>query len=154
MNKIKLVDAHVLILRGLPGAGKSRFWREVVKVTRDEVTSADFYHEDEHGIYRFDPAKAGLAHDKAFHAFVSYPYTFKVVDNTNLSAWELAPYHRVAHITGRIPLIINFDVPLAVCAERQVHEVPYEKLLAMDRVFRTAELPPHWKVIRPEDLEV
>lgn len=86
----------VFILIGASGSGKTTWHKR--NLPRATVVSADdyFMHDDE---YQFDPSKLPQAHGKALTAFLAATDnrdTAVVVDNTNTTIAEIAPYIAVA----------------------------------------------------------
>jgi tRNA uridine 5-carbamoylmethylation protein Kti12 len=147
-------QARVVILSGLPGSGKSRFAERlrVECVERGQeslVCSADDHHLVE-GEYRFNPKNAAAAHRVCMRKYLEccvarYPHNLIIVDNTNTSAEEIAPYLRVAEAL-EIPVSIKrLWVPPEVSFARNTHAVPLPTILAMYR--RMLEpLPSTWPV--------
>ena len=93
---------EVVILRGLPGCGKSYFVRELRRAGREVmVVSADDYFQ-KNG-YQFDPDALGEAHKACFRRYLEAVTGRKrvadvlVVDNTNIRLWEVSPYVAVAN---------------------------------------------------------
>ena len=68
-----------------------------------------------------------------------------IVDNTNLTAWELAPYVRLAELYGYNYQILTFWCDPLVCAKRNVHGVPVDRIFCMNQTLLNEKLPPHWK---------
>lgn len=92
---------HVIILRGLPGSGKTSFVRDVLMP--DAHIEADQFFEDEKGKYVFDESKLGIAHKDAMKRFESALEEGKekiVVSNTSSKKSEFWPYVRKAKEKG------------------------------------------------------
>jgi hypothetical protein len=71
-----------------------------------------------------------------------------VVDNTNTTVAELAPYVAWANAVGYEVEIIRIHCNPLVAAERNTHGVPENAVLAMYVKIQHAEYPPFWpKVI-------
>src|SRR5947208_2089191 len=99
----------VLIMRGLPGSGKSTWVEE--NHPNAYVCSADHYHMRD-GIFCYNAAKSAEAHKQCLGKFLrvlqdeaagEFPYGLPsevVIDNTNTTAWEISPYHRLAAAPG------------------------------------------------------
>lgn len=136
----------IYILRGLPGSGKSTFAKSVEDA---EIFSADAWHMID-GKYAFDPRRAGYAHNECFKCYLSAIMVEKrcqnfIVDNTNTTPVELAPYVRVAEAFGKEYVIVHFDIDLWSSRRRNIHGVPDATLLRMQANLNEP-LPPHWKV--------
>lgn len=124
----------VQILQGLPGSGKSTYARTVAD--KHLIFSADNFFMVE-GVYTFDSRKIQAAHDACLRGFAE---TFNkcfgeekivIVDNTNTTVLEVAPYYRLAQAYGAKVDILFFDVPFAVCMSRQTKGVPEEAMSRM-----------------------
>ncbi len=141
---------EVLIMRGLPGSGKTH-WRKT-NAPNAAVVSADDYHTV-NGVYDFKPEKAREAHNTCLRRFViltvpPIPHELVVVDNTNISPWEIAPYYRLAEAYGYQPRIINCICPLKVCKKRGLHGVPDSTYESMEHRYHYDwdTRPKWWKV--------
>lgn len=128
--------APVFVLRGLPGSGKTfvaalTVARCVLTGRPAEVVSADHFLTDAAGNYRFDPSRLPDAHAACLHRFVTAvtacpPTTVVIVDNTNLTAAEYAPYTAVGAAFGRPTFLVTVDVSPVAAFARQTHGVPQE----------------------------
>lgn len=134
----------VLIMRGVPGSGKSTYAAKQIedaqaKGIRTEVCSADDYFVDEDGVYQFDATQLGAAHARSFKLFalaVTLPPDgdfLVVVDNTNVRTWEVAPYVQLARAYGFEVEIVRFTIDPALAASRNVHGVPVGAVLRMSK---------------------
>ena len=138
---------NIYILRGIPGSGKSTWIKQENRATDDEVCSADFYHTI-NGVYKFDPKRTGEAHNLCLSKFLQLLQTKRdhiYVDNTNTTAWEIAPYYRLAEVFLCNVQIITILCPVEVAIARNVHAVPGTTILTMHRNILMEQLPPHWK---------
>lgn len=118
---------NLIIVRGLPGSGKSTFARqlEAAGYIRCE---ADEFMVDADGNYAFDPARLPSCHaacqKKARLAL--FQGRNVVVANTFTRRWEIAPYSDLAQ---------EFGVPLTVITVEgnhgSVHSVPDAAIAAM-----------------------
>lgn len=101
MNKI------LILLRGLPGSGKSTFanliWSNLV------ICEADQFFYDKKGNYNFDPSKLKEAHQYCRNKVETFmsdnaqnPHFYKeiVVSNTFIRRWEIDEYFNLAKEYG------------------------------------------------------
>lgn len=142
----------VLIMRGLPGSGKStwvrNYWNSMDPGTYPLVCSADDYHmvDDE---YRYDPKKAGAAHTECLRKFLNglqgERYDSIIVDNTNTTAAEIAPYYRLAEMFGVETKIVRVCCDLQLAMSRQTHAVPESTIFTMWQNLNSERLPAYWK---------
>lgn len=137
---------RVVIYSGIPGSGKSTIVR--AKHRDAIVCSADNYFTSKDGSYNFDPAKIGEAHAqclKRFNAACSGDSLLDlVVDNTNTSVVEIAPYAALAQAYRYELQIITLLVAPEVAFARNVHGVSEETVRKMDAAIRSRVLPPWW----------
>lgn len=145
----------IILLRGLPGSGKSTYakktWPGAI------ICSADHLFESPDG-YHFDPSRIDLAHKLCFKRYVEAIRDQEyirlrgeepnqnqiVVDNTNISAWELSPYLMVAKIHDFECDIWNFPVSVETALQRNVHGVAERTIRSMAERLEKDELPPFW----------
>lgn len=138
----------VIIMRGLPGAGKSHY---VKTLDNPIICSADLSHTTG-GVYKFDPMKKESAHDDCLKQFVNLLDQFAynigrliVVDNTNLTAWEIAPYYRLAQVYKQPVEIVRIHCTYEESVKYNQHQVPPEQLWKMYQTLLNEKLPPWWK---------
>ncbi|KAG6613115.1 TKL/TKL-CCIN protein kinase [Phytophthora cinnamomi] len=143
----------VVILRGIPGSGKSTLRREIEAICRHggvafTACSADFFFETPRG-YVFDARKLGAAHSKcrgdftrAVHGEIPRnqgagkqrrPHQHVVlVDNTSTQRWEYEPYEDIARSSGCRVHIVEMKCPNVLTAyrmgQRNSHGVPPDKV--------------------------
>ncbi|XP_015273829.1 PREDICTED: NEDD4-binding protein 2 [Gekko japonicus] len=88
---------HVLVLlRGVPGSGKSYLARSLLEDNPGGIIlSTDDYFYTKSGQYQFNPDRLSEAHEwnwkRAKEAFEKR-VTPIIIDNTNIQAWEMKPY--------------------------------------------------------------
>jgi len=141
----------VIIMVGCSGSGKSTFIREHLKGF--ESFSADHYFESAIGEYNFDPSLLGEAHSCCLRNYVEYLTDTQqdlVVDNTNTTVAEIAPYAALALAYQCELEIVVLNNSWEKVASRNVHNVPESVVKSQwERIQKTlSELPPWWKVVR------
>ena len=143
----------VTLMSGLPGSGKSTLARKLASETSAEVISADDYFMTK-GEYVFNPAGLGAAHGLCLRRFVSALQSRRnvIVDNTNTTAIELAPYVAIAAAYGAKVTLVTVHVSVDVSAERNTHGVPRHAIERMSRALASRELPPFWDISQEEVL--
>jgi len=143
---------QVIILRGLPGSGKSTFAKNLKvdfsNVYRTEIVSADdFFTIALTGEFKFDPTRIGDAHADCFRRYLQLLQTKidrVIVDNTNTTRLEISPYVLAAEAFGYSHLIKYFPCSIEEASERNIHNVPIETIARMAMGF---EQPlSHWNV--------
>jgi tRNA uridine 5-carbamoylmethylation protein Kti12 len=140
----------IYVMSGLPGSGKST-WAENARCSAAgpaEIVSADKYFLRD-GVYKFEPALLPDAHAACLRAFVGlvscYPNDdlLIIVDNTNISNWERAPYMALGHAYGHGTTLVIIKTPIEVCLAKNIHGVSEDTIVGMKARF---EQPPrHWK---------
>jgi hypothetical protein len=97
----------VIIMRGIPGAGKGHYVDAVVEECsypgqecQVTVASADHYFE-RNGRYDFDPTKLPEAHASCMTAFLQAlqeEHELVIVDNTSIKLWMVEQYMKAARL--------------------------------------------------------
>lgn len=92
-----------VLMRGLPGSGKSfiayQLVEETVKTAENHIVSADQYFTNKMGRYNFDSSKLSEAHEftqRQFTQLACQGVSPLIVDNTNMCYWEMYYYLQVA----------------------------------------------------------
>lgn len=158
----------VIIMRGLPGCGKS-YWAHrfcIENKTSVAIVSADMYHyvpqpPNPDGTlvpdkYEFKPENARSAHNKCYLDFLtalSEGWSVIIVDNTNTTAWEIAPYYRYAEVMGLDVEIVYLVASIEKCMARGIHGVPAVTYERMQNKLANETLPPWWKQTIIQDKE-
>ncbi|XP_021233956.1 NEDD4-binding protein 2-like 2 isoform X2 [Numida meleagris] len=155
----------LIILRGLPGSGKSTLSRVLLGCSRDGIVlSTDDYFRQQDG-YTYNAAQLGDAHDwnqKRAKQAMEQGKSPVIIDNTNTQAWEMKPYVEVALEKG---YRVEFREPDTwwkfdpeELEKRNKHGVTREKIAQMlERyeyqisipIVMNSELPPHKHTQRP-----
>lgn len=140
----------VIILRGIPGAGKSTWIEKNIRIDHRVVSADHHFVDPETGGYKFDPTQLGVAHARCLRKFVQHledlPQSWTVVvDNTNTTAVEISPYYALAEAFRCDVEIVTLHCDPDVAARRNVHGVPGSTVYPMDRRLRAEVLPPRWR---------
>jgi predicted kinase len=142
----------VLVLRGLPGSGKSTLIKQFPWAV---VVSADTFMVDDAGAYSFDPARLPLCHGRCLREFtealVNGRRSLIIVDNTNTTTVECAPYMALAPAFGYKALLVTLNVLPSTSAARNVHGVGAATIEAMRNRMESAVFPPYWDTLTFED---
>lgn len=143
----------LIILRGIPGSGKSTWAKRFVRKHHgifDEgvcwTESADKYFVRPDGLYDWTPKLLGRAHkwcrDMVEHRMKYGGTTIIIVDNTNTRKKEYKAYLQLAEKYGyevREKIIGKFDdESIALYGERNSHNVPPQKVKEMAERFEHA----------------
>ena len=144
------LDPDVLVLQGLPGSGKSTWWREYFQSA--SVLSADNFFFDEDRRYRFDRTKLGEAHNWCMKEFLkaledpNRKHKTIIVDNNNLSVAEASPYMSLPGCFNRHAVLLTFHCPIEVCIRRQTKHIPVPDMMKKNRLFgvESARMPLWW----------
>ena len=143
--KARRSEKWVVVMRGLPGSGKTTFVDQVVELLEKEdnrihteVCSASDYFVGDDGEYRFDPRFLDDAHDECYSKFkacLSGSHCAHVifVDNTNITEREVLRYEVIAgeaqarFVSMRIEC--RFKEEAAMQCLRSTRCVPLESVL-------------------------
>ncbi len=183
------MSKQVKILSGCSGSGKSTLCRSlqaachVQNPTYSTIVSADDFfmveNQDDDSkppAYQFNASKLGEAHASCFKKFilamqkvhtfthtdgevVHLPNNLIIVDNTNTTVAEIAPYVLAASAFGYEHEILTIVHPndykyrdsdrdwkyAQQCAARNTHGVNVHAILSQVKRIEKRELPPHWK---------
>ncbi|MDP2696424.1 MAG: AAA family ATPase [bacterium] len=136
----------IFVYSGLPGAGKSFIIGR--RHPGAIICSTDDYAYDKGN---FMPEKIGEAHGACFARFIEACQTapFRdcvdiVVDNTNTTAPEIAPYMLAAQAYKLEATIITVFAPPEVAQSRNIHGVSKEIHGKMAIALASRELMPWW----------
>nr|XP_014124992.1 NEDD4-binding protein 2 isoform X1 [Zonotrichia albicollis]XP_026651355.1 NEDD4-binding protein 2 isoform X1 [Zonotrichia albicollis] len=98
-KKMQLIGQVLVLLRGVPGSGKSYLARNLLEDNPGGIilSTDDYFYK--HGQYHYDPDCLGEAHEwnrkRAKEAFEKRISPI-IIDNTNIQAWEMKPYVALA----------------------------------------------------------
>lgn len=135
---------RVWIYCGVSGAGKSSFI-EGAHPDAEAFSADHFFMVD--GEYRFDASKLGEAHAACLRNFteaIQDGSVAVVVDNTNTTIAEIAPYAALAQAYGYELQIVTIYCDPEVAHARNTHGVPLAAVQAMSERLNKREIPPWW----------
>lgn len=146
------MTGKVLILRGIPGSGKSTYVQQLIQRREAawvmNVSADHFFMRD--GQYQWDRSKLGEAHGSCLRAFAEnvrrrlLEDDLLVVDNTNTTVEEMLPYVRLAQ-AYKVPFeVVTIECNTAVAAARNIHGVPVDQVHRMHERLKAAKLPRDW----------
>jgi len=125
------MEYNLIILRGLPGAGKSA----LANILQGDVCTADDYHIKD-GKYDWKPENSGKAHfecQRKCEHFMHLSSPKIIVANTSTTEKELKPYYDLAKKYG-------YKVYSVIVENRHdgsnIHSVPEETLKKMSERFQ------------------
>ncbi|TGL60193.1 ATP-binding protein [Leptospira ognonensis] len=134
-------DKSLILLRGLPGAGKTTLASLLVKNRMLSCFSLDSYFTNEKGEYQFDYKRNHLAY-KACQSNVEEAMQMEesiiLVDQTFALLWEMQPY---------LDLAKKYEYQLFVCTVenrhngKNQHGISDEQVLKMAKGFSVEILP-------------
>jgi len=141
----------VIILRGGSGAGKST-WIKKYHHSNTVVFSADTFFMV-NGEYLFDVTKLGEAHATCLRSFIAFcqnppaEVPTVIVDNTNTTVAEFAPYAQVAQVYGHELQLYTFLYDPIVAHKRNTHGTPLKGCIEMHQRLMESNkfIPPWWK---------
>lgn len=153
----------VAVLRGVSGSGKSTLATFLTQHALGEtaIFSADHYFTAPDGSYAFDPDKLPDAHAACLRAFAERlpeglpSNQLLVVDNTNTTIAEAAPYMALAAAYGWSAVLVDLEASWRLAAARNTHEVPLRTVEAQHArlVLNEGHVPPYWPaLVLPSDL--
>lgn len=141
----------IIIMRGIPGSGKShwakiklkRFVKEQKMSTSGLIVSADDYRIRD-GKYFFDPKETDAAHKHCYglaYVFLAShePSDLLIVDNTNIANWEFTPYVQLGKHHGHEVIAVQMQCRPEVAYARNEHGVPLSTITRMCESFEVAK---------------
>ena len=128
----------LILLRGIPGSGKSTLGGVILHTNQSnvqDVLSADNFFIDDKGNYNFDATKLKEAHNLCQQKCAErmrLEFSKIVVANTFTQEWEMEPYFEMAK---RYRYRIHTLIVENRHGSKNIHDVPDEKLVQMKNRF-------------------
>ncbi len=148
-------DGLVIVMRAIPGSGKSTFAKKILKDFEKGgksvlICSADqFFYDLGGGEYKFDFKLLPQAHGKCFRQFIeamqARTHDVIIIDNTNLRSSEISPYKIGADAYGYDFIIKEVKADQETAFKRNQHGVALRGHQMMADTMRNESLPPWWK---------
>ena len=137
-----------IIVSGVPGSGKT-YYAETISGKHDPahvgIASADSFVDYSKEVRPQLPR----AHQECFLtalALLEDKTPLVIIDNTNLSGIEIAPYYLMAEAHGYEVEVLRISCPPEVAFERQQHGVPADIFDKMVLAFNKRDVAPWWTV--------
>lgn len=131
----------LILIRGLPGSGKTKFAELVSEKGRYSVFSIDQYFTDQNGNYIFDHSRNHLAYDQCIQNVRSemQAKSEKIfVDNTFTLDWEMEPYLKIAKEFNYAIYVLTVE---NYHGNKNIHGVSDEQLKKMAAKYTVKLLP-------------
>uniref|UniRef100_A0A1I7W0J6 Smr domain-containing protein n=1 Tax=Loa loa TaxID=7209 RepID=A0A1I7W0J6_LOALO len=149
---------HVMvIMRGIPGSGKSYLASDLISGTNGAVFNTDKYFM-QNGVYQFDPTKLDEYHQKNWKEAkdaIQQGVKVIIIDNTNIFVAHMKPYINLAvknlYEIYFVEPETEWKKNAKECARRNAHSVPEEKIAHMAECFEKINLT---DVIKPTQLRI
>ncbi|MGR5160975.1 ATP-binding protein [Vibrio owensii] len=126
-------NAKLLLVRGLPGSGKTTLAKQLSKQLKAKHFEADMYFENEIGEYHFDGTKLADAHEWCFQQTRKWLSKGKtvIVSNTFVRHWEMKRYLKYCEKK-------QIEVEVQVCRGEyeSIHGVPSATIENMRRQWQ------------------
>ncbi len=145
----------ITIMQGLPGSGKSYHAERLAHETGAIIVSADLfpglYGRAPDGSVTIQPSLLGKAHGACFRQAYDLLEAGKsvIVDNTNLSQAEVAPYVAMgqAHNCDLVD-VLTVSCPIAKAVQRNTHGVPAHVFVRMAATLEQYKPAGHWPFVQ------
>jgi len=148
----------ILIMMGIPGAGKSTWVQQNVPDLHSPsvvVCSADDFMLNSSGQYEWRAERVQQAHVQAllrFEQALQDPSVKTIVlDNTNIKPSTLKHYSKLIGSVSHQVRVILIETDPEIAAARNKHSVPQERILKMDAQLKqtlSSGLPHTWELTR------
>lgn len=129
------IQKTLLLLRGIPGSGKTTLAKHIAEVSGAPIFSIDSYFENETGEYHFDYTKNHLAYkecESKTKESLEKGIPFVIVDHTFTLEWEMKPYEDLAKIHGYRLSVVTVENRHG---GKNIHQIPEEQIEKMKSKF-------------------
>ena len=130
-------EKRLVVLRGLPGSGKSTVAKALDVDSQAGICNADDFRYSSQG-YHFDPNRLSDVHRRCFTKCVELidsDCPLIIIDNTNGHLWEYEAYMMLGRVTGYETKVVEVSCPdqasLGRFVRRNVHRVPMDACVRM-----------------------
>lgn len=126
----------LILLRGIPGSGKSTFAHVIAENGKYPICSIDSYFTDNLGHYSFDFRKNHLAYKTCEDLTIAEMKkgTEKIiVDNTFTMEWEMEPYFKHAEENNYRVFVMTIENRHG---GKNIHQIPEEHIQKMRDNFK------------------
>lgn len=136
---------ELILMRGIPGSGKST-WAKAHSEKHGHVvlSTDDYWYKDGSGVYKFDPRLLQEAHrwNQARVRNAMMAGRSVIVDNTNLDSFAVAPYFDLAIKYGYEVRIESVYAHVQLCINRNLlrsvdRQIPFNVIYRMAEKFET-----------------
>lgn len=137
VNSVMDNNKSLIILRGIPGSGKSTFAKTIQEGKYPIYSIDDYFTDSTTGKYRFEFDKNHLAYKQCQDRTENSMKTGEIkiiVDNVFSMEWEIEPYFLLAKK-------YNYQVFVLTVENRHgstnIHEIPLDQIEKMKAKFKT-----------------
>ncbi len=142
----------VIILSGVSGSGKSSLAVGILLSSFKEddvvICSSNDYFTNSFGAYSFFAGGLNVAHERCMRKFIDAlrgNVSIVVVDNSNTTALEIAPYYLVAKAFKANVKIVTVSCDPDTAFTRNKHGISHGVILAQHANLRERYLPIDWE---------
>lgn len=129
-------SVNLILVRGLPGSGKSTLSKLLSDQGKYPVFSIDEFFTDQDGNYSFDYSKNYLAYktcEENTEKAIQSGNEMILVDHTFTIEWEMEPYFKLARKYGCLLHVITVE---NYHGSDNIHEVSKEQILKMAEKYK------------------
>lgn len=135
----------LILIRGIPGSGKSTYARKIVPELGLPMLEADMFFINKFGNYEFNPKLIKVAHEWCYSSTVNLlnqGYGV-IVSNTFTQMWEMERYLKIPEMLPDVEI----EVITMLTEYNNVHGVPEDKVEQMRNRFESIPADFPWKHI-------